>query len=339
MGSIESGDEFELIGENKTDSRMKWRASFRQNLKVLMVFTIQMMLILILVSYIVVREIKLTLQNTTTTSPVTSLDASASLNAVCFPCAEIGDNITNNDIGNLIKLDKETNMCCMENAGNLKKLFLLIINEYYRRIVYGSALTRKATGPNHTHSSTEVVGAAADAGGSDNAFEAPSVSKSLSFWKKREDAAHMFIDLERLDSSNETGHRVPWDGHDSHNLPTADHLVKYHPDKRSIQVTDSGLYFIYSSITLKAPTTGKSPETYAQVYHMLLREHYLLPNTGSTIMMMNKHGGGKPSSAFYNSFLCGTFRLRKDDEVFVSVSNASFLYKSYYSNYIGLYKL
>ncbi|OWF56727.1 hypothetical protein KP79_PYT20185 [Mizuhopecten yessoensis] len=114
----------------------------------------------------------------------------------------------------------------------------------------------------------------------------------------------------------------------------ANNLVVYHPEKRSIQVTDPGLYFIYSSITFQAPHTDLN----AQVYHILLREHYLLPKTGATIMMINKYGGGDQSSGFYTSFLCGAFRLRAGDEVFVKVSNTSFVYNSYYSNYLGLYR-
>lgn len=47
-----------------------------------------------------------------------------SLNTICFPCANFGQNITSNDTGNIIKVvDKCKKMCCLHGAGNLRKLF------------------------------------------------------------------------------------------------------------------------------------------------------------------------------------------------------------------------
>ncbi|OWF56724.1 hypothetical protein KP79_PYT20182 [Mizuhopecten yessoensis] len=258
------------------------------------------------------------------------------INSLCFPCAEVGRNITNNDTGNIIKLDKKTNMCCMEDVGNLKKLFLLIINEYYRNVVHNSATDYQgpeANNSTNTEDPSEAVGAVAGyVGGSGRE---PSTSAIPAFWTKRKVAAHMFLDNKLLRSSNAIAPRIPWDGHDYHNLSMTSHLLVYDPDKRSIQVKQYGLYFVYSSITFQTPPTDLN----AQVYHMLLREHYLLPNTGAIMMMMNKYGGGKQSSGFYTSFLCGVFKLRADDEIFVKVSNVSFLYDFHYSNYLGLYRL
>ncbi|XP_060070624.1 uncharacterized protein LOC132550553 [Ylistrum balloti] len=259
------------------------------------------------------------------------------INSLCFPCAEIGRNITENDFGDIIKLDKKTNMCCMQDVGNLKKLFLLIVNEYYRNVKNISTNTDTNSEANDEEKdSDEAVGPVAGyVGGSEQTTKAPSKPKPLSFWKKREIAAHLFLDNDILKHSNETAPRIPWDGRDYHNLSMTSHLLTYDPEKRSIKVIEHGLYFIYSSVTLQAPASDLN----AQVYHMLLREHYLLPETGATIMMMNKYGGGKQSSGFYTSFLCGTFKLRRGDELFVKVSNSSFMYHLYYSNYFGLYRL
>lgn len=272
------------------------------------------------------------------------------LDSLCFPCNAIGKNISSSDIGHIIRFDKETNLCCMEDVGNLKNFFLLIINEYYRNVEANSSESsldhKDETAANSTESedSDEVqVGAVAGHVGGSNSkhlkLKAPYISepgnKVKDFWTKREAAAHMFLDNALLRNTNNTAQRLPWDGRDYHNLSMTSDFLTYDPDKRSIQVKAMGLYFVYSSVTLQAPTNDHN----AQVYHMLLREHYLLPVTGSTIMMMNKYGGGELSTGFYSSFLCGSFRLRGGDELFVKVSNSSFLYNAYYSNYLGLYRL
>ncbi|OWF56726.1 hypothetical protein KP79_PYT20184 [Mizuhopecten yessoensis] len=92
-------------------------------------------------------------------------------------------------------------MCCMDQIGNLKKLFLLIINEYYRIAVYGLTPNGQDAGSKHSKEKLEAVGAVAGHIG----FEATSTAETLNFWKQRKDAAHMFLDNRRLKSSNETG--------------------------------------------------------------------------------------------------------------------------------------
>ncbi|XP_069105269.1 uncharacterized protein [Argopecten irradians] len=142
------------------------------------------------------------------------------LDSLCFPCNAIGKNISSSDMGHIIRFDKETNLCCMEDVGNLKNFFLLIINEYYRNVEANSSessLDRKdetATNSTESEDSDEVqVGAVAGHVGGSNSkhlkLKAPYISepgnKVKDFWTKREAAAHMFLDNALLRNTNNTG--------------------------------------------------------------------------------------------------------------------------------------
>ncbi|XP_033761174.1 uncharacterized protein LOC117342975 isoform X2 [Pecten maximus] len=122
------------------------------------------------------------------------------INSLCFPCGEIEGNVTNNDTADAITLNREINMCCMEDVGNLKKLFFVIINEYYRNDDDRDSDEETDT----TNQSEEAVGPVAGHGEGDPQSKAHYESTPLQFWTKREAAAHLFLDNTRLKSSNET---------------------------------------------------------------------------------------------------------------------------------------
>jgi len=69
------------------------------------------------------------------------------------------------------------------------------------------------------------------------------------------------------------------------------------------------------------------------------KRNSLHPNTGEQLLMIGKYGGEDQSRGSYTSFLCGTMLLHSGDELFVRVSNTSFVYKYYFSNYFGLYEI
>jgi hypothetical protein len=103
------------------------------------------------------------------------------------------------------------------------------------------------------------------------------------------------------------------------------------------QVPEEGHYFIYSAITFEFPAENGEVTT---VYHNIIRQHRLLPNTGQQILLMNKYGGGSGQGGqIYTSFLCGVLHLRRQDEISVKVSNPNLIYKFTFTNYLGLYKI
>jgi len=113
--------------------------------------------------------------------------------------------------------------------------------------------------------------------------------------------------------------------------------LNYNATSRLLKIQHPGMYFIYSAITFK-PQEKKSNTT-TTIYHTLSRRHRLLPKTGEELLMINRYGGERQSRGYYTSLLCGALRLRPDDELSIKVSNHTYVYNFYYSNYFGIYKL
>ncbi|XP_046574296.1 uncharacterized protein LOC124282365 [Haliotis rubra] len=107
-------------------------------------------------------------------------------------------------------------------------------------------------------------------------------------------------------------------------------------DGRKLHITRPGLYHVYSFFTFKTKQRRLRPEI---IVHTVNRVNSHLPNLGPSVLLMAKKTMPEVSEKFVTSFLSASIRLRDNDDLFVHVSNMSYIYNYPPSNFFGLYYL
>ncbi|OWF54833.1 uncharacterized protein LOC110467351 [Mizuhopecten yessoensis] len=160
--------------------------------------------------------------------------------------------------------------------------------------------------------------------------------EDLSWWKSRPSAAHLHLDTT---ASNLT--RMRWRHHSDFVTSFVSEGIKV-INGTKIQVSDRGMYFIYSTISVEFSKLSKGqPNTGKSFYHNIQKSNSKLPKTGATIQMMRKYGGvpDKETDKLYTSFLCGALFLKDGDQLASVFDTPPLIYKFPYANYFGIFKL
>ncbi|XP_067668487.1 uncharacterized protein [Haliotis asinina] len=104
----------------------------------------------------------------------------------------------------------------------------------------------------------------------------------------------------------------------------------------NLHITRSGLYYIYSFFTFKTKQRRLRPEI---ILHTVNKVNSQLPNLVPSVLLLAKKTMPEVNERFVTSFLSAAIRLRSNDDLFVHVSNVSYIYNYSPSNVIGLYYL
>lgn len=155
----------------------------------------------------------------------------------------------------------------------------------------------------------------------------------LTWWKSRPSAAHLHLDI--TENNN-----IEWKAN-------PDFVTSFKSDDikvngTNIEVSERGMYFIYSTISVEFSKMDEGQSSKDQTfYHNIQKGNINLPNTGQHIQMMRKYGGipAQETDRLYTSFLCGALFLKKGDTLASEFVEPPLIYKFPYANYFGIFKL
>ena len=158
-------------------------------------------------------------------------------------------------------------------------------------------------------------------------FSDTALQQSLSQWRNRRHAAHLYMDP--------AGIKGTWSADDT--TGSAFTNLNLTSGNERIVVPETGRYFVYSVITFDF----KDVEIVPQVYHTIRSQHplYLHSGAGPKVHLMSKYGGSANIEKTYTSFVCGVLRLQRGFEVGTHVSNFTYINKSFFRNYFGLFQI
>ena len=155
-------------------------------------------------------------------------------------------------------------------------------------------------------------------------FSDVTFQQSLSQWRSRRHAAHLYMDP--------AGTKVTWTADDA--TGSAFTNLTLTSGNERIVVPETGLYFVYSVITFNFKDVNVVP----QVYHKITSQHPLKPRNVHE-HVMSKYGGSANMEKSYTSFVCGVLHLQVSEQVGTHVSNFQFIDKSFYRNYFGIFQI
>ncbi|XP_067668672.1 uncharacterized protein [Haliotis asinina] len=138
--------------------------------------------------------------------------------------------------------------------------------------------------------------------------------------------AHLYVDTEALKSETPS---LQWT--QNYGYGSAYKGIGIIASGHGLSVTKPGLYHIYSFLTLKTHQSRLRPENFL---HTIRRVNAHLPNL-SPLLLMAKKTLPEVSERFVTSYLSATVRLRKGDDVYVTASNVSYVYRYPPSNFFG----
>lgn len=157
--------------------------------------------------------------------------------------------------------------------------------------------------------------------------------KDLTWWRSRHGAAHLY-----LKPTTEKTNRLQWTNNSDYVTTFVSPDLKI-VDESKIEITERGVYFIYSAISVDFNLMEGTDNS--AFYHNILSENVNLPNTGKRIEMMRKYGGDvkDETDRLYTSFVCGALFLKEGDQLSAVFSSPPFIYQFPYANYFGIFKL
>lgn len=103
-----------------------------------------------------------------------------------------------------------------------------------------------------------------------------------------------------------------------------------------------GYYYVYSQVAFIELYSGSNAATQSSsISHYLCRYNIIYPNGGEEVLAQNTVSKSSNSKVVgeYSSHLGALFKLRKDDEVYVKVSDLSLVVRDVRKNYFGIFKL
>lgn len=107
-------------------------------------------------------------------------------------------------------------------------------------------------------------------------------------------------------------------------------------------VPSDGYYYVYSQVSFLELYSRSSGGTQADsVSHFLCRYNIIYPNGGEETLAQNTVSKSSNNQVVgeYSSHLGALFKLRKDDEVYVKVSDLSLMVRDVRKNYFGIFRL
>ncbi|XP_060084758.1 uncharacterized protein LOC132564022 [Ylistrum balloti] len=242
--------------------------------------------------------------------PVADPDSLELSQDLCVPCQEetaLSDYKVQTQTGKYL--------CCYNNTDILRAVNIMLKEE--RRFRFEFSDVKQYT-PRHD----TVVNA-----------------KELKWWKERRSAAHLHLDIGGITETDLT--TVRWRSNSSFVTSFVSDGVEV-VDKRMIQVSERGMYFIYSTISVEfSKMSQNQPNKHQGFYHTIQKGNKNLKNTGPSIQMIRKYGGNPADETdrLYTSFLCGALFLQKGDQLTSELDEPPLIYKFPYANYFGIFKL
>lgn len=107
-------------------------------------------------------------------------------------------------------------------------------------------------------------------------------------------------------------------------------------------VPSDGYYYVYSQVSFIELYSGSSGGTQADsISHYLCRYNIIYPHGGEETLAQNTVSKSSNNQVVgeYSSHLGALFKLRKDDEVYVKVSDLSLMVRDVRKNYFGIFRL
>ncbi|XP_046344421.2 uncharacterized protein LOC124125192 [Haliotis rufescens] len=147
----------------------------------------------------------------------------------------------------------------------------------------------------------------------------------------KQTGAHLYVDSEALKLQPPS---MSWNQKYGQNSAYISSDIE--SDGQNLHITRPGLYHVYSFFTFKTKQRRRRPEF---ILHTINRTNAHLSNIGSPVILMATKTMPEVSERFVTSYLSATIRLRQNDDLFVHVSNLSYVYEYPPSNFLGLYYL
>ncbi|XP_022342039.2 uncharacterized protein LOC111135889 [Crassostrea virginica] len=234
-------------------------------------------------------------------------------NELCVPCNNIksGPSAEENELLDQFarKFEDNVQMCCVETPSELLLMLELFIEKRYREE------SAKGTIPKTGQLvSLEGQQIAAHLLGSDEVFEtshhdAKDTRFSVPHWIYNSDIAYI---------SN----------------------MKYRHGR--LVVPSDGYYYVYSQVAFREQYSGSNSGSQSDpISHYLCRYNIIYPHGGEDILAqttVSKTSNNRVVGE-YSSHLGALFQLRKDDEVYVKVSDLSLMVRDIKKNYFGIFRL
>ena len=107
-------------------------------------------------------------------------------------------------------------------------------------------------------------------------------------------------------------------------------------------VPSDGYYYVYSQVAFREQYSGSNSGSQSDpISHYLCRYNIIYPHGGEDILAqttVSKTSNNRVVGE-YSSHLGALFQLRKDDEVYVKVSDLSLMVRDIKKNYFGIFRL
>ncbi|XP_067670059.1 tumor necrosis factor ligand superfamily member 15-like [Haliotis asinina] len=143
-------------------------------------------------------------------------------------------------------------------------------------------------------------------------------------------AAHVY-----LDTNNVTDQRLQWDSSVGHGTAYMTGNVTYSNGR--LHVPRDGMYYIYSFLTIRSDAAATNDNH--DIMHRVQTYNYDQMDTANHLLLTRKTTLKDKHRQFTKSFVAANLKLKKNDELFVSLSNPSLIYKFPLANYFGIYLL
>ncbi|XP_046574302.1 uncharacterized protein LOC124282370 [Haliotis rubra] len=142
-------------------------------------------------------------------------------------------------------------------------------------------------------------------------------------------AAHQY-----LDTNSVTDQHLQWDSSSGYGAAHMSGDVTYSNGR--LHVPRDGMYYIYSFLTIRSDAdTNDDPN----IIHSVQKYNPDRMDTDNHLLLMGKTTLKDKDEQFTNSFLAANLKLKKNDELFVNLSNSSLIYKFPLANYFGILML
>ncbi|XP_046344422.2 tumor necrosis factor ligand superfamily member 11-like [Haliotis rufescens] len=142
-------------------------------------------------------------------------------------------------------------------------------------------------------------------------------------------AAHLY-----LDTNSVTDQNLQWNSSAGYGTAHVTGDVTYSNGR--LHVPRDGMYYIYSFLTIRSDVVTNDD---LNIVHSVQKYNSDHIDTDRHLLLMGKTSLKERHGQFTNSFLAANLKLKKNDELFVSLSNTSLVYTFPPANYFGVHML
>ncbi|XP_046325981.2 uncharacterized protein LOC124110684 [Haliotis rufescens] len=142
-------------------------------------------------------------------------------------------------------------------------------------------------------------------------------------------AAHLYLHTNSVPDQH-----LQWDSSPGYGTAHVTGNVTYSNGR--LHVPRDGVYYIYSFLTIRSDVVTNDD---LNIVHSVQKYNSDHIDTDSHLLLMGKTTLKERHGQFTNSFLAANLKLKKNDELFVSLSNTSLVYTFPPANYFGVHML